>query len=525
MSTEIKMVVRQGDIGEKKTAAAVVNLFQGVAAPGGAAGSLDRASGGAITRALEAGDFKGAAGDILVLYPDQGKAERILVCGLGSEDDFDLEVAQAVGISVGNKLREMGVVEAVSVLHGGLRGSTEKTSRALAEGVLTGLYRYDRFFKDGRASELKLETLVWLEKTKSKVAGLRRGIAEGEAFSYAAYVTRDLVNGPSNLVTPTYLANTAKKMGKEYGFKVKVLNRDQCEKLGMGSFLAVAQGSDEPCKFIIMEYTPARPKGTVCLVGKGITFDTGGISLKPPADMDQMKFDMGGAAAVFGAMRFAACKKVGAQVVGIVAATENMPSGKAYKPGDVLTAMNGVTIEVLNTDAEGRLILADALAYAERYNPDAVIDLATLTGACVIALGHTTAVMGNDEWLLDRVLHAGNVSRDKVWPLPLWSNYREAVKSNIADIKNSTGREAGAITAGAFLGAFTHHYRWVHMDIAGSVWKNSGAGKGGATGSGMPTLGQFLLDFKKPKGDSAKPKPGPRTSLRKIKAGAAGGPN
>jgi leucyl aminopeptidase len=276
-----------------------------------------------------------------------------------------------------------------------------------------------------------------------------------------------------------------------------------------------------------MDYAGAKPKGTVCFVGKGITFDSGGISIKPAQDMDQMKFDMGGSAAVIGALQYAASQKVPLRVVGIIASTENMPGGHAIKPGDILTSAAGVTIEVLNTDAEGRLVLADALDYAKRYQPDAVVDLATLTGACVIALaGHAAGLMGNDEWLLDRVYEAGRASGDRAWPLPLWSEYRKMVQSDVADIKNTAGRGGGAITAGAFLGAFTNTYRWVHLDIAGVAWNDTtrsyNSGSGG-TGAGVRILAEFMNRWKRPAGSG--PKPGPRTSLGPVPKGraAAGG--
>jgi leucyl aminopeptidase len=264
-----------------------------------------------------------------------------------------------------------------------------------------------------------------------------------------------------------------------------------------------------------MEYEGKRPRGTVCLVGKGITFDTGGISIKPAQDMDQMKYDMSGGAAVIGAMRFAATQRVPLNVVGLVAATENMPGGHAYKPGDILTSMAGVTIEVLNTDAEGRLVLADALAYAKRYKPDAVVDLATLTGACVVALaGHAAGLMANDEWMLDAVYDAAMASGERAWPLPLWTEYREMIRSEVADIKNTGGRPGGAITAGAFLGAFTNDYRWAHLDIAGVAWgerPRSYHNFAGGTGAGVRILAEFLNRWKRPRGTG--PKPGPRTSL------------
>jgi leucyl aminopeptidase len=272
-----------------------------------------------------------------------------------------------------------------------------------------------------------------------------------------------------------------------------------------------------------MEYEGKRPKGTVCLVGKGITFDSGGISIKPAQDMDQMKFDMGGSAAVLGALQYAAAQKIPLKVVGIVASTENMPGGHAYKPGDILTSAAGVTIEVLNTDAEGRLVLADALDYAKRYEPDAVVDVATLTGACVIALGGVAAgLMANDEWILDAVYEAGMASGDRAWPMPLWAEYRKMVQSEVADIKNSAGRSGGALTAGAFLGAFTNSYRWAHLDIAGVAWNDTNrsynSGSGG-TGAGVRILAEFLNRWKRPPGRG--PRPGPRTSLGPVPKGRA----
>jgi leucyl aminopeptidase len=307
-------------------------------------------------------------------------------------------------------------------------------------------------------------------------------------------VTRDLVNGPGNEITPSRIAATARELGRKVGFKVKVMGRDECEKLGMGAFLAVAQGSDEPCKFIVMEYEGGT-RGTVCLVGKGVTFDTGGISLKPAAEMDLMKYDMGGSGAVLGAMHFAAVHRVPMKVVGIVASTENMPGGRAYKPGDIVTASNGVTIDVKNTDAEGRLILADALALAVEQGPDALVELSTLTGACVVALGHHGAgLYSPDDELAAGLLAGAEAGGERLWRLPLWPEFAEEMQGTHADLKNAGGRWGGANTAAAFLASFLgEHRRWAHLDIAGpaQVAKEDN-GSNGATGYGVPLIVNWL---------------------------------
>lgn len=518
MEVSVKLSVKKADIATVGGSAVAVNLYGGVKKPLGATAALDKMIGGMIQRTLDAGGFHGGLGEVLVLYPEgtgKGVPERVLLMGLGKKEDFDTECARRVSGAMVKTLRKLGVKKAATLVHGvEAKPSPRDLARGLAEGVLMGAYQYDTYLHGDKAKPLDLEEVVVVERLASRVKGIREGLKMGGNVAHGVNQARELVNGPSNEVTPTHIANTAKRLGKKHGFKVRVMDRDQCEKEGMGAFLGVAQGSAEPCRFIVMEYAGSKSKGTVCLVGKGITFDTGGISIKPAQDMDQMKYDMGGAAAVIGAMKYVATQKLALHVVGIVAATENMPSGTAYKPGDILTSSAGVTIEVLNTDAEGRVILADALAYASRYKPDAVIDLATLTGACVIALGsHAAGLMANDEWMLDEVYDAAAASGERAWPLPLWSEYRTQVQSKVADIKNTAGRSAGAITAGAFLGAFTNGYRWAHLDIAGIAWGDSKGGYqgGGGTGGGVRILAEFLNRWKKPK-DSG-PKPGPRTSV------------
>jgi leucyl aminopeptidase len=320
-------------------------------------------------------------------------------------------------------------------------------------------------------------------------AGLEQGLAVAHGMSLA----RDLGNLPPNVCTPTYLAEQARELAKRYRMKVTVLERADMERLGMHTLLSVAQGSAQPPKFITLEHRGG-PKSMkpVALVGKGITFDTGGISLKPSGEMDEMKFDMCGAASVLGAMKAVGEMKLPVNVVGAIPTTENMPGGRATRPGDIVTSLSGQTVEILNTDAEGRLILCDALTYVERFRPAAVIDIATLTGACVIALGHVaTGLFANDPGLAREIAAAGDTAQDRVWPMPLWEDYQEQLKSNFADFANIGGRPAGAVTAACFLARFTKQYKWAHLDIAGTAWK-SGKEKG-ATGRPVPLLTQFLI--------------------------------
>jgi len=419
MEIGVKVQAVRGDITKTGGPLVAVNLYQGVKKPQGATLALDTALDGLIGRALDAGDFKGGRGEKLLLYPEakKGLPERVLLLGLGDKDTFDAEAARAVGGTLADACRQLKVKKAATVVHGGDSGKpVDELARGLVEGLLLGLYRYDNWFRDGRAQELALAEVSIVEKLAGKMVRVRRGVETGVEVALAVNTARELANGPSNEVTPSHIAEAARSLGRKHGFKVQVFDADRCAKEGMGAFLGVAKGSDEPCKFLVMEYAPSRPRGTVCFVGKGITFDSGGISIKPAAEMDKMKFDMSGAAAVLGAMRYAASRKVPVKVVGLVAATENLPGGHAYKPGDILTSSAGVTIEVLNTDAEGRLVLSDALNYARKFDPDAVIDLATLTGACVIALGeHAAGLMANDEWILDQVFEAGVGSGERVW--------------------------------------------------------------------------------------------------------------
>lgn len=337
----------------------------------------------------------------------------------------------------------------------------------------------------------------------------QQGAARGHAIAQGVMRARDLANGPGNIVTPAYLGEVAHEIGSHYGMQVRVLGPQQLEDEGFGGVLAVARGSAQPPRFIIMDYGQAHAhQPPICLVGKGITFDTGGISLKPGADMDKMKMDMGGAAAVLGVMQALGELQLPLRVVALVSAAENMPGANAYKPGDVIGTLSGKTIEVLNTDAEGRIVLADALYYAQRYQPQAIIDIATLTGAMAIALGpHAIGVMGSHQPLIERLLRAGEHAAERAWQLPLWDEYREMVKSEVADVRNTGGtRHAGSITAAALLNAFVGDYPWAHLDIAGTTWSDSkpkSYQSSGATGAGVRLLAQTLIEWKNGSSDAA----------------------
>ncbi|MFY9513864.1 MAG: leucyl aminopeptidase, partial [Rubrivivax sp.] len=362
---------------------------------------------------------------------------------------------------------------------------------ALVAAAAEALYLY-RATKPSAPAASKLTGFTLL-CSREHSAAVGAGLKTGEAIAAGVELAKECANRPGNHCTPTHLADTAKQLGKSHGLKVEVLERKDVEKLGMGSFLAVAQGSAQPLKFIVARYNGgAKTAAPVVLVGKGITFDTGGISIKPAAEMDEMKFDMGGAASVLGTLRAVAGLKARVNLVGIIPACENMPSSTAVKPGDVVTSLSGQTIEILNTDAEGRLILCDALTYAERFKPAAVVDIATLTGACVIALGHhRSGLFSADETLAAELLAAGDKAADPAWRMPLDDEYDEALKSHFADMGNVGGRAGGAITAAKFLQRFTAKLRWAHLDIAGTAWK-SGAAKG-ATGRPVPLLTHWVL--------------------------------
>jgi leucyl aminopeptidase len=451
--------------------------------------ALDKPVAALLDDAVAHGDFEFKANRCLYLHRPAGMAaQRLLFVAAGDASAKGFKAALVAGLAA---LKATGIAD-LAVARVGFDGTLDEShARALVQAAGDALYVY-RHTKPSAPPALRLDKFALWGPAASRAA-LTKGLQRGQAIAAGVRLARECANRPGNHATPSHLASEAKKIGKDFGFKVEVFDRKEIEKIGMGSFLAVAQGSDEPPRFIVMRYEgAAASKAPIVLVGKGITFDSGGISLKPGAEMDEMKFDMGGAASVLGTMRAIGELKPKINVVGLIVSCENMPSGRAVKPGDVVKSLSGQTIEILNTDAEGRLILCDALTYAERFKPAAVVDIATLTGACVVALGHHhSGLFTADDRLAEQLLQASRNALDPVWRMPLDDEYDEGLKSNFADMANIGGRAGGAITAAMFLKRFTAKYPWAHLDIAGTAWK-SGAAKG-ATGRPVPLLTQFIL--------------------------------
>ena len=479
-----------------KAQALAVGVFQdGILSA--AADALDQASGGAI-RAVVQSEFDAAPGNCLTLHAPAGiTADRVILLGLGRQDSLTAAILAKAHQAFAGYCVSAGVGTAVSTLCALNADDASPTdcARTAARLVAAATYRYDQTFSRAKPA-VKLRSFI-LHLPRSKAAQAKTGLEQGAAIGAGVNLARLLGDLPPNVCTPTYLGQTARGLAKQFKtLKAEVLDRKKIEALKMGSFLSVAKGSVEPPAFIVLRHTPGKPAARkaapIVLVGKGITFDAGGISLKPGPAMDEMKFDMCGAASVLGTMRAVAELDLPREVIGIVPSCENLPSGSAVKPGDIITSMSGQTIEVLNTDAEGRLILCDALTYAERFKPAAVVDVATLTGACVIALGHVNSgLFTQDDVLAGELLAASRQAQDPAWRMPLEDAYQDQLKSNFADMANIGGRPAGAITAACFLSRFTGKYRWAHLDIAGTAWLE-GKQKG-ATGRPVPLLAQYLL--------------------------------
>ncbi len=503
---EIRVVA--GGIQSTKDDLIVVNLFEGVETPGGATGAVDRVLGGAIAEAIASGDFRGKRGEVAVFYPRGAiPAARVLVVGLGPKEKLKLQGVREAAAHAARKARDLGVKSLSSIVHGGGAGGfpLEEAAQAVVEGTILGLYRY-RELKNEPPDRPEPECFSLVQFDEAKVPAVEAGARVGEIVAEATCLARDLVNRPANYATPSDLADVALEVAAQFStMRCQVLDEEDAVELGMGSFLGVAQGSDEPAAFIVMEHNPGQQDlDTIVLVGKGITFDTGGISLKPVEKMDRMRGDMGGGAAVLATMLAVGQLDLPLHVVGLVPATENMPSGRAYKPGDVLTAMNGKTIEIISTDAEGRLILADALAYAARFQPKAVIDLATLTGACVVALGRGVAagVFCADGDLLARLQAASRASGERIWSMPLYDEYLDNLESLTADLANSGDRFGGVGTSAMFLKQFAEGYPWAHLDIVGMSFEERPATskrpphlQKGGTGFGVRLAVQFLRDW------------------------------
>ena len=494
----MEFTIKTGNPAKLKTGLLVLGAFADGKLPA-LGGVIDDATQGRLSSLLERGDLEDKAGSTLLLHELPGThAERVLVVSLGKEDEFgDKAFRDALGAAAkalaASPSRDAVITLAdVALDKRDLPWRLQQAARILADGA----YRFDalKSDKDKKGKKQRGAKKLTLLVSTELGAELDAAVLQGHAIATGMALAKDLGNLPGNICTPTHLAETAEALGKQYKFDVEVLEREDMEKLGMGSFLSVARGSHQPPKFIVMHYKGGKAKAKpVVLVGKGITFDTGGISLKPAAEMDEMKYDMCGAASVLGTFKAVAQMGLPINLVGLIPTTENMPGGGATKPGDVVTSMSGQTIEVLNTDAEGRLILCDALTYAERFKPECVIDIATLTGACVVALGKIpSGLLANDDELAAEILARGTESGDRAWQLPLWDEYQELLKSNFADMGNIGGRYAGTITAACFLSRFTKDYKWAHLDIAGTAWV-SGDAKG-ATGRPVPLLSSFLID-------------------------------
>ena len=458
--------------------------------------SLDKASGGLIARLVKKGDIKPTHNNFLMISEPPGlAAQRLLIYSTGKDTLNEQSFLELLS-GLAGQLTKLPIKSAAVSLEGVEVSDRDTPWMAQQLGRRLGEASY--LFNPFKSADKKPTTLKKVSLLQAGRPGLdanKRALAIGTAIGNGINRARELGDLPGNICTPSYLATQAKNLAGHYSnMTCKVLTEKQMQDLGMGSLLSVTAGTEQPAKMIVLEYKGGtRGSKPVVLVGKGVTFDSGGISLKPGAGMDEMKYDMCGAASVFGTLSAAADCQLPLNVVGIIPTVENMPSGRATKPGDIVTSMSGQTIEILNTDAEGRLILCDALTYAGRYKPSVVVDIATLTGACVMALGsHASGLLSNDDPLAEQLETAGKNSGDRVWRLPLWKEYDKQLKSNFADMANIGGREAGTITAACFLGRFTKNYRWAHLDIAGTAW-NSGANKG-ATGRPVPLLMQFLLE-------------------------------
>ncbi len=451
----------------------------------------------AITALIEASDWSGGYRKTLLVYPrEAAQARRLLFVGLGKRAQFTSDRLREAAAGAAQQARDLKVERFAATLPQADGLSTFNLSHALVEGILLGSYRFIEYKTDADVFEVgECEVL-----TGSDSEAAEQGAALGQAIVNGVVLARNLANRPGNIVVPATLGIVAQEIGARYGMDVTVYGLEELTAGGFGGILGVGQGSANPPRFITMEYgSEHKAKGTVCLVGKGITFDSGGISIKPADGMENMKMDMGGAAAVLGAMEALGALGLAVHVVGMVASAENMLSSTAYRPGDILKTLSGKTIEVLNTDAEGRIVLADALYYAQRYQPAAIIDLATLTGAIMVALGpHAMGLLSNNDDLARRVIEAGEATGERAWQLPLWDSYRDMVKGDYGDVKNTAGRAGGAITAGAFLDAFVGGFPWVHLDIAGVAWTDSkprAYTPKGATGVGVRLLVQLLRDW------------------------------
>ncbi len=492
----MEFLVKSTTIGKQRTPCVVVGIHESRQLTP-AAKQLDKVSRGYLSSILKRGDIKGKTGETLMLHNvPWTSCERVLLVGCGKKKELDDKAYNKIIEKTATTLDSAGIREAYCYLTELAPDSNELPwmVRRAVEHTMNALYRFNQL-KTKNKQAAHLRKLIFYAEERDAQQAVRKAIREGKAIAKGQSLAKDLANLPGNHCTPTYLAEQANGLADRYpNLKVKVLNEKNMEALNMGALLSVARGSRQPARLIVLNYQGGSKDDRPCvLVGKGITFDSGGISIKPSPAMDEMKYDMCGAASVLGTLCAISELQLPLNVVGIIPACENLPDGNASKPGDIVTSMSGQTIEVLNTDAEGRLVLCDALTYSEQFNPEIVIDIATLTGACVIALGkHFSGLLGNDDPLIEDIIAAGKTSGDNAWQLPLGKEYQQQLKSNFADMANIGGREAGTITAACFLSRFTEKLTWAHLDIAGTAWL--GGAKKGATGRPVPLLVQYLLN-------------------------------
>lgn len=527
----VTVTVEHADITQIASELLVVDAFEGVESLRGVSAKVDAATGGALARVLAAGDFKGKFKESVLVHPASGPAKRVLLVGMGKLDKLTPDRVRRVAAVVARRARDLGVERVHTVLHGVRRdGSAVKpriAGEAIAEGALLGLYAFDHYKgtqseedQKKEAQQRKLSRIVIVERNVANARQAQEGVAVGSVIAEATNQCRDWATWSGDDAAPERYGERAAKLAKDHGLRVEVMDKARIASLKMGGVLAVARGSVRDPRVVVLAYEPRGAKGTLVLVGKGITFDSGGISIKPADSMENMKFDKCGASAVMAAVVAAKRLKLPLRVIAIAPFTDNLPSGSSYKPGDIVTTMSGKTIEIVNTDAEGRVILSDALHYGGTLGPDAMVELSTLTGACPVAVGHhAIAGMGNSDDLLSQLRTAGDAVNERVWPLPFFEEYGEMVKSKVADVKNSAGRIASSVTAGKFLENFVGDHPWVHLDIASTAYHDGSTPRLNeeytpeqATGIGVRLLVQWMRNYRKPawtkkaKPDSGKPK-------------------
>jgi leucyl aminopeptidase len=499
----MKINVLTQDVTEFTGDTLVINIFQDVTSPGGATGAADRTMGGSISKLINNGEISGKLGETVLLRQCSGlKPEKLIIVGLGRQEDLDYEAVRKAAGAAAKKARQAKTRHAGTIIHGAGTGGLDAAlaAQAIVEGTILSLYNFTAYKKPEDSH--RIATLTIVEKDRKKASRVRKAIRMGSILAAAQNIARDLINEPANNLTPEKLLSRVKKQIRDLGLEKKVkcqhLNRKELQRIGMGALLSVAQGSSHAPKFIMLRIKSAE-KPLVCLIGKTVTFDSGGISIKPSSGMGSMKGDMAGGAIAIGTTLALALAGGQINLLTLIPAVENMPSGSAYRPGDVVRAMNGKTIEIVSTDAEGRLTLADALVYAEKESAKVIIDIATLTGGCVVALGNSiAALMANEQTLVNEVLKASKYSGEVFWQLPLHKEYQKLIRSDVADLKNSGGRYASTITAGLFLQAFVDKAKWLHIDVAGKelTEKENHYTPVGGTGFGVRTLYEMVRNLR-----------------------------